>query len=101
MEDIKLSDEVLVQIRARRAALSGLDVLKQMAQRELNIYLMDQLEAILGDGFDSGSRYNVDDNTGVISKIKEEVIKKTDASEKSGEHASEDGKRTDSPSASD
>ena len=94
---MKLNEESLVQLRARQAALGSVKVLAQMAQREFNLFVQEQLIRL---GLDKSKQYNVDEKTGVISEIKSEPVKVND-SEESGEPTSEGGESASNPTLAD
>ena len=78
MEEVRVSNEILQQMKARQVALSGMNVLCQMAQREYNLYLMEQLKEL---GLESEKRYNINNETGIVSEVREEPVKKNDGNQ--------------------
>ena len=75
----KFSKEVMQQLEARKLALQSMQVLAQMAQREYQIYVNEQIAAL---GLDAKKQYSVE-NDGTILEIKREKI--LDDSKESGE----------------
>lgn len=73
VEELKVSEEVLKQINFRKACLASANGLFQMAQRELNLYAVEQLKEL---DLDTTKNYNIDDKTGIVSEVKSEPVKK-------------------------
>ena len=46
MSELKVSEEVLKQMAVRKAALASSNILVQMAQRELNLYMVGKLKEL-------------------------------------------------------
>lgn len=78
-EEVKLSEEVVKQIGARENALRGANILFQMAKRENDLYVQEQLKAL---GLDLEKKYNIGPD-GVVSEVKIEPVKK-EGEEKEG-----------------
>lgn len=67
----KVSQEVLVQLNARKVALNSANVLFQMAQREFQLYQQEQIGKL---GLDVKKVYRIDEKTGIVNEIKEEPV---------------------------
>jgi|ETNvirnome_2_300_1030623.scaffolds.fasta_scaffold00052_3 hypothetical protein len=67
---MKVNEEVLKQLQARRNALASVQTLVQMANREYNLYLQHQVKEA---GTDMSKKWVVDEKTGEITEQKEEV----------------------------
>ena len=72
-EEVKISESALMQLSARQQALAGANVLVQMAKREFDLYVNEQLKEL---GLDLTSKYNIDHKTGVVSELKVEPLTK-------------------------
>lgn len=86
MEELKLKEDILKQLNVRKTAIMSANVLAQMAKREMNFFVLDQLKEL---GLDTAKQYNVDDKTGIISEVKEEPIQVENDSKESGESKAE------------
>jgi len=73
MEEMKVSEDVLKQLNVRKVALNSSQILVQMANRELNLFMIDQIKEL---GLDGSKAYNIDEKSGVISEVKSEPVKK-------------------------
>ncbi len=78
MEEMKVSEGVLEQMRARRLALNSAQILFQMAEREMRLYSKEKLVEL---GLDASKQYNVDEKSGVVSEIKVEPVKESESKE--------------------
>lgn len=72
-EEVKVSESVLIQLIARQQALTGANVLIQMAKREYDLYVNEQLTEL---GLDLSKKFNIDHKTGTVSELKVEPVKK-------------------------
>ena len=70
---VKLNEETLKQLQARAMALQSANTLVQMANREYQFFLAEQLSNL---GLDSKDKFNVDFKTGVVSQVKHEPLVK-------------------------
>lgn len=68
---VKVSQEILTQLNARKMALQGANVLFQMAQREFNLYYLQQIKK---KGLDDKKNYRINEQTGMINEVKEEPV---------------------------
>ena len=81
-KEIKLTPEILQQIKQRQIAIQSINTLSQMARRELKLYTIEQLIAL---GLDPKKEYKLNDKTGDILEIKAEPIVKEDDVEENKE----------------
>jgi hypothetical protein len=72
-ETVKVTEEVLNQLKSRTTALQSASVLFQMAQREYTLFIAEQLDLL---NLDKSKQYNVDSQTGEINELKTEPVKK-------------------------
>lgn len=77
-EQVKVEENVLIQLSARQQALTSASLLVQMAKREFDLYVNEQLTSL---GLDLTKKYNIDHKTGVVSELKVEPVKKETADE--------------------
>ena len=73
-ETIKVSKEVLEQLKHRQIALNSANVLFQMAKRESELYMLEQLKQL---GLDpQNKRYDIEEQTGEVREVKAEPVSK-------------------------
>lgn len=77
---LKVSTQVLNELKIRNETIQSARILEQIARRELNYYLLEELTK-LGLNI-QGKDYEVNHETGIIIELEKKEVKVTDAMQK-------------------